>query len=82
MVNFSIGERVRLRHGKTGVVTFIGDAEFTDGEVVGVSLDAWIPHGHDGTVKGRKYFDAPSGRGYFTRRESISSIIRDVVCTL
>jgi len=65
------GERVRLRNGRTGTVWFIGKADFAKGEVVGLELDQWTPNGHDGSVKGQRYFECPPGHGYFTRKAAI-----------
>ena len=78
-VNFKIGDRVQLIRGKTGVVKFIGPTEFAKGEVIGLELDKSTPAGHNGTVRGKKYFEAQNGRGYFTRRTSISKVIIPLV---
>jgi len=64
-------ERVRLRNGRTGTVWFIGNTDFAKGEVVGLELDQWTPNGHDGSMKGQRYFECPPGHGYFTRRAAI-----------
>jgi len=42
-------------------------------------LSTWTPAGHNGTVRGKKYFSAADGRGYFTRRESITNVVVPVV---
>merc|ERR1712154_19983 len=68
-----------LARGKTGIVKFIGETEFAKGEVIGLQLDTWTPAGHNGTVRGKKYFEAQDGRGYFTRRSSISNVVIPLV---
>jgi len=65
------GERVQLRNGRTGTVLYIGKTDFTKGEVIGLELDQWAPKGHDGSVKGQRFFECPPGHGYFTRRSAI-----------
>lgn len=54
----SIGDRVKLSRGKTGIVKYKGPAAFVGGEeVIGIELDTWDPNAHDGSVQGKKYFD-------------------------
>ena len=44
-----------------------------------MELDSWVPSGHDGTVRGKKYFTSSAGRGYFTRRTSVSNVVLPLV---
>eukprot|EP01084_Bolivina_argentea_P282332 483249_1 len=76
--DFQIGDRVLLTRGKYGIIKYIGNPEFCEGEAIGLELDTWTPAGHNGTVRGKTYFDAPAGRGYFTRRNDISCKISSV----
>eukprot|EP01083_Nonionella_stella_P266704 901844_1 len=78
-INFNVGDRVRLERGKTGIVKFIGETEFAKGEVIGLELDTWTPAGHNGTVRGKIYFNAQEGRGYFTRRSNILNVVLPLV---
>ncbi|ETO31191.1 hypothetical protein RFI_05930, partial [Reticulomyxa filosa] len=78
-IHFKIGDYVKLSRGKSGVVKYIGETDFTKGEIIGLELDTWNPCGHNGTVRGKKYFEANVGRGHFTRRGSISQVVIPLV---
>ena len=67
-IHFKIGDRVKLASGKEGTVKFIGRTAFAAGEIVGIELDRLYAGGHEGTVQAQK------GRGYFIRRQAISSV--------
>jgi len=71
----NIGDRIKLSRGKTGVVKYIGSTDFSHEPLVGVELDSWSANAHDGTVKGTQYFQTAPGRGYFTRRQSVSQLL-------
>ena len=49
----------------------MGPVDFTEEEVVGIILDKWHPNANNGLVKGKQYFNAPPGRGYFAKRALI-----------
>ena len=76
-IKFKLGDRVKLSHGKTGVVRYIGNPDFTSDheEVVGLELDSWDANASDGTIQGKKLFDSAPGRAYFTRRRSVANIM-------
>ncbi|ETO09191.1 hypothetical protein RFI_28196, partial [Reticulomyxa filosa] len=78
-IQFKIGDYVKLARGKTGVVKYIGETAFTQGEIIGLELDTWDSYGHNGTIRDRKYFEANEGRGYFTKRELISQVVIPLV---
>ncbi|ETO27614.1 hypothetical protein RFI_09516 [Reticulomyxa filosa] len=78
-IQFKIGDYVKLARGKTGVVKYIGETAFMKGEIIGLELDTWTPYGHNGTIHNKKYFEANNGRGYFTRRNSISQVVIPLV---
>jgi len=65
----SIGDSVKLRNGKAGIVMFIGCIGSSTDEVVGVKLGLWTESGHDG----KGYFTVPNGYGYFAKRSAIVS---------
>ena len=57
------------------MVKFIGRTKFAKGEMIGLELDTWYPGGDDGTVRGRRYFQAQKGQGCFLRRADIAYVI-------
>eukprot|EP01083_Nonionella_stella_P039033 106149_1 len=76
---FKVGDRVKLQHGKTGVVRYIGTPGFSEEELVGIELDSWSANAGDGSVQGEKVFATTAGRGYFTRRKSVANIIQSTI---
>ena len=47
--NVTIGDRVKMARGNTGIVKFMGQTQFAKGEVIGLQLDRWTAAGHTGT---------------------------------
>ena len=41
-----IGDRVKLKGDRSGIVKYIGKPKFAKGEVIGLELDTWDPDGH------------------------------------
>ncbi|ETO05945.1 hypothetical protein RFI_31450, partial [Reticulomyxa filosa] len=74
-----LGDRVRTVRGKTGVVKFIGEVDFSSGALIGVELDRWSPNAGDGSVNGVEYFKCLVGRGYFT---TLSHLVENLGSTL
>ena len=83
-IPFQLGTRVELQQGKTGMVRYIGKPEFSKKLLIGIELD--IPDSFssasNGSFGGQRLFTISSGRGYFTRVESIVNIIVNVQITL
>lgn len=79
VVDFKIGDKVRLGRGKLGTVKFIGKTNFFgDQVVVGLELKDWHANGNDGTHKGTRYFDVRgNGYGYFTKPSAIVEVVHD-----
>merc|ERR1719350_1211179 len=76
LVNFKVGDRVRLQRGRVGTVKFYGKVEFAVGDVVGLELEQWSEKGNDGSVKGKRYFETRGpGWGYFTKPSAIAEVI-------
>ncbi|MQM04348.1 hypothetical protein Taro_037142 [Colocasia esculenta] len=70
--NFKIGDRCEIQPGeKRGVVKFVGKGEtLAPGFWVGVELDEPLGK-HDGTVKGKRYFECPPQHGLLLRPDKV-----------
>lgn len=75
ILDFKVGDKVKLKKGRVGVVKYYGKADFAKVPVVGLELDQWSMDGGDGTVKGKRYFECNVGRAYFTRPNKVTEII-------
>ena len=77
------GDKVELNDDQTGIIKFIGSISAGDpshgknknGIYYGVHLSTKTGS-HNGTVKGRKYFQCPPKYGIFVRLKDISQIIK------
>eukprot|EP01084_Bolivina_argentea_P274353 467609_1 len=74
VTNMIIGDKVKLKMGKSGIVKYLGNVEFTNDYMVGIVLDEWSANGNDGTVNGKQYFKTNKGRGYFVRKTDIVQV--------
>ena len=64
----NVGDRVKIRDNRWGIVEYIGAAPFVkDDEVIGLELDTWTPNANDGSNNGVRYLTTTDGRGYFAR---------------
>jgi len=73
---FKVNDRVKLSGGNTGIVRYIGVTHFSHNEeMIGIELDSWIHNGHDGNVKGKRYFMAAPGRGVFVHRNNVAHVV-------
>ena len=62
-----IGDYVKTKDGKWGIVKFIAKTRLARKiETIGIELDKWDPNANDGSFRGQTYFNAESGKGYFT----------------
>ncbi|EKD19406.1 CAP-Gly domain-containing protein [Drepanopeziza brunnea f. sp. 'multigermtubi' MB_m1] len=66
MSELAVGATVKLTNGLIGVVRYVGQTEFADGDWVGVELET-DDGKNDGSVKGDRYFECAPGRGMFLR---------------
>ncbi|DAZ94653.1 TPA: hypothetical protein N0F65_000933 [Lagenidium giganteum] len=65
-MDISIGSRVITNSNKTGIVRFIGETDFAQGEWVGIELDK--PEGkNNGELAGRVYFTCAPNYGLFIK---------------
>ena len=69
-----IGARVRLGNGWVGVVRFVGQTNFADGEWVGIELDEAYGKNH-GSVHGVSYFSCAPDHGVFVRPDRVKAVI-------
>lgn len=75
-VKFGLGDKVKLKRGRIGIVKFIGKVDFNPGSIcVGLELEQWSDSGHDGQVKGKRYFTCQAGRGYLTKKENVAEVL-------
>ena len=70
MTPLVLGMRVALDSGEVGEVAYLGPVEGKTGEWVGVRLDEPIGR-NDGSVAGKRYFEAGRKCGVFTRSQEV-----------
>ena len=76
-----MGELVILSDGRVGKVAFMGPVKFARGNWIGLVLEVGHPGKNDGSVKGKRYFKCPQGRGLFVTKKRIQSRIIPVSLT-
>ena len=71
MEAIQIGNYVSVIGGRCGVVRFIGETDFAQGEWFGIELDT--PDGkNNGELNGRTYFESLPNHGIFVKRAQVS----------
>jgi dynactin 1 len=68
--DIALGQTVRMKDGRTGVVRFVGLTRFAAGDWIGVELEDDSGK-NDGSVQGERYFDCAMGHGIFSRAEAL-----------
>ncbi|GAA0158894.1 chaperone [Lithospermum erythrorhizon] len=70
--NVKVGDRCQVEPGeKRGIIKFVGQAEaLSPGFWVGVQYDEPLGK-HDGTVKGKRYFECPPLHGAMVRPDKV-----------
>lgn len=69
-----IGQTVRTKDGRQGVVRYKGKIQVAVGDWLGLELpDA--SGKNDGSAKGERYFSCPPGHGIFVRKESVILVV-------
>lgn len=76
--NFEVGSRV-IGAGRKGVVSFIGDTQFSTGEWIGIVLET-ADGKNDGSVGGVCYFECQPLHGVFLKRVSLSILFSFYIC--
>ena len=66
IIQVDIDDCVRLRNGKTGIVKYIEDKT-----VMGILMNEWSDTNSNGTIDGKRYFEAKDGYGYFAHPSEI-----------
>jgi len=75
-LSMAVGARVRTEFGDEGVVRFVGQTSFREGEWIGVEL--LRPKGkNDGTVQGVRYFESKPDHGLFARAHKLELLPAD-----
>ncbi|KAF6041004.1 CLIP1 [Bugula neritina] len=69
-MEFIIGDRV-LVGSKPGVIAYLGDVKFANGDFAGVVLDEPVGK-NDGSVKGTRYFQCEPNKGVFVKASKLS----------
>jgi dynactin 1 len=64
MSQYKLGQRVEIADGRQGIVRFVGETEFKEGEWLGLELDNDSGK-NDGSVRGERYFDCAPNHGLF-----------------
>jgi len=72
-IKCDVGDSVRLKRGREGVVKFIG--KVGDKKLCGLELKAWSEKGNDGMLKDVRYFTCKPGRGYFTEYSNVAEVL-------
>ncbi|XP_061448853.1 kinesin-like protein KIF13A isoform X3 [Rhineura floridana] len=67
----AVGEQVYIGSNKAGIIRYVGPVDFSAGTWVGVELHFQTGK-HDGTVKGREYFQCKPRHGVFVRPECLT----------
>lgn len=74
--NCKVGDTVRLKKGREGIVRYIGAVAGKKGEVMGLELAQWFDKGHNGDLNGKNYYSCKNGTGYWTSRDKVAEILK------
>ena len=72
-----LGGRIKIANRKIRTVKYIGIPNFVNEneKVIGLELDRWNPNACDGTICGKRVFDASRVRAYFIHCNSYTNIV-------
>lgn len=69
---YAVGDRCEIAPGaRRGTVAYVGELDGASGAWIGVHLDEPLGK-HNGSVKGKSYFDAPNLHGTFARPANVT----------
>ena len=71
LIMLKVGDRVIVNGAKSGIIAYIGEAKFKEGEWAGVVLDT-ADGKNNGTVDGVEYFQTDENRGIFCRLNKLT----------
>lgn len=71
-----IGQTIQLNDNRTGLIRFLGETAFKEGDWVGIDLDEPLGK-NDGSVAGERYFDCETQHGVFARATGIAIILEE-----
>jgi dynactin 1 len=73
-LNLRLNQTVQTKDGKKGVVRYIGNLHFVDGDWLGLELPTAAGK-NDGSVKGERYFQCQPGYGVFVNRQTVVKVL-------
>lgn len=71
-----VGQTVQLNDDRIGLIRFLGETAFKEGDWVGIELDEPLGK-NDGSVAGERYFDCEERHGVFARATGIAIILEE-----
>src|SRR5690348_7278260 len=78
-MEIEVGCVVSYAIGKSGVVRFVGETDFAQGEWVGIELDK--PEGkNNGELNGRVYFTCAPNYGLFCKKSQVRKQTAGCIC--
>jgi dynactin 1 len=76
MSQFKVGQLVEIQDGRQGIVRFVGETSFKEGQWLGLELD--VPEGkNDGSVRGERYFDCEPNHGLFIQAAPAIQVLEE-----
>lgn len=74
--DLKVGQTVQLNDDRIGIVRFVGQTEFREGDWVGIKLEEAVGK-NDGSVQGQRYFECEKNYGVFARPSGVARILEE-----